>query len=232
MRNKILILEDEKSIRSFIKIKLRALNYEIVEAENGSEALKKADGSVDIALLDVMLPDIDGFEVCRRLRETYPKLGIIMITAKGQEDDKVDGLRSGADDYIVKPFSPKELSARIEALLRRINVNLSKKSMDINIIKNGTFTLDMNKKILRKYEEKISLTPTEYEIMKLLINNAEKTVSRDEILDKIWGKNYFGDIKIVDVNIRRIRRKIEEDSSNPVYLKTVWGYGYMWSADK
>lgn len=232
MRNKILILEDEKSIRSFIKIKLRALNYEIVEAENGNEALRKADGSVDIALLDVMLPDIDGFEVCRRLRETYPKLGIIMITAKGQEDDKVDGLRSGADDYIVKPFSPKELAARIEALLRRINVNSSKESTDINIIKNGPFTLDMNKKILRKYEDEISLTPTEYEIIKLLINNAEKTVSRDEILDKIWGKNYFGDIKIVDVNIRRIRRKMEEDSSNPVYLKTIWGYGYIWSADK
>ncbi|MCY6371307.1 response regulator transcription factor [Clostridium ganghwense] len=232
MSNKILILEDEKSIRSFMKIKLRALKYDVIEAENGNEALKKVDGSVDIALLDVMLPDIDGFEVCRRLREGYPNIGIIMITAKGQDDDKVVGLGSGADDYLVKPFSPKELVARIEALLRRINRTINKQTADTNLIKNGPFTLDMNKKVLRKEDVEISITPTEYEIIKLLINNANKTVSRDEILDRVWGKNYFGDIKTVDVNIRRIRRKIEEDASNPIYLKTVWGHGYMWSIDK
>ncbi|MCY6957524.1 response regulator transcription factor [Clostridium brassicae] len=232
MKNKILILEDEKSIRSFIKIKLRALNYEVVEAENGNEALKKVDGTFDIALLDVMLPDIDGFEVCRRLREIYPRIGIIMITAKGQEDDKVKGLGCGADDYIVKPFSPKELEARIEALLRRININSNNEVHSENKINMEPFTLDMNKKNLMKNGQEISLTPTEYELIRLLISNVNKNISRDEILDKIWGSSYFGDVKIVDVNVRRIRRKIEEDPSNPKYLKTVWGYGYMWSCDK
>ncbi|WMJ80484.1 response regulator transcription factor [Clostridium sp. MB40-C1] len=232
MKNKILILEDEKSIRSFIKIKLRALNYEVVEAENGGEALKKIDGTFDIALLDVMLPDIDGFEVCRRLREIYPRIGIIMITAKGQEEDKVKGLGSGADDYIVKPFSPKELEARIEALLRRININSNNEVHSENKINIEPFILDMDKKDLMKNNKEISLTPTEYEIIRLLISNANKSISRDEILDKIWGSSYFGDIKIVDVNVRRIRRKIEEEPSNPKYLKTVWGYGYMWSCDK
>ncbi|SHH17455.1 response regulator transcription factor [Tepidibacter thalassicus] len=227
MKYKILVLEDEKSIRTFIKIKLKALGYEIVEFENGDEALKKVDKTIDIALLDVMLPDIDGFEVCKMLRKEYPDIGIIMITAKGQENDKVKGFKCGADDYIVKPFSPKELGARIEALIRRIDRNKEIK----NIIEHKPFKIDINKKSLVKNNEIIPLTPTEYAIMEFFMTNPNKVMSRDEILDKVWGESYFGEIKTVDVNIRRIRQKIEEDSSNPKYLKTIRGYGYIWSVE-
>ncbi|WP_099188254.1 response regulator transcription factor [Tepidibacter mesophilus] len=229
MKNKILVLEDENSIRSFIKIKLKALGYDVTEAKSGQEALKKVDSSIAVALLDVMLPDIDGYEVCKAIRKNHPSIGIIMITAKGQEDDKVQGLKSGADDYIVKPFSPRELAARIESLLRRVSINSSKEST--NVIEHKAFKLNLDKKSLIKNNQVISLTPTEYSIIELLITNSDKVVSRDEILDEVWGKNYFGDIKTVDVNVRRIRQKIEDDSSKPDYIKTVRGYGYIWSVD-
>ncbi|KYH34703.1 transcriptional regulatory protein SrrA [Clostridium tepidiprofundi DSM 19306] len=230
MAIKILVLEDEMSIRSFVKIKLRKLGYEIIEAERGEEAFEKADESISIALLDVMLPDIDGFEVCRRLRIEYPRMGIIMLTAKGQEDDKIIGLSSGADDYIVKPFSPRELVARIESLLRRIEISAVDKTR--RVIDIGIYELDMDRRVLKKNGEIISLTPTEYAIVEFLINNSEKTFSRNEILDEVWGKSFIGDMKIVDVNIRRIRQKIEDDPANPRYLKTVWGHGYIWSIEK
>ncbi|WFD10720.1 response regulator transcription factor [Tepidibacter hydrothermalis] len=230
MKNKILVLEDESSIRAFIKIKLKSLGYDVIEAKSGDEALKKVDNTIDIALLDVMLPDIDGFEVCKMIRKNYAGIGIIMITAKGQEDDKVVGLKSGADDYIVKPFSPKELAARIESLLRRINISSNRSNT--NIIENKPFKLDLDKKSLIKNNEVIALTPTEYAIIELLITNTDKVISRDEILDEVWGKNYFGDIKTVDVNVRRIRQKIEENASKPDYIKTVRGHGYIWSVDE
>lgn len=232
MPSKILVLEDEKSIRSFMKIKLRSFGYEVLETETGKEAIERIDDSVDIALLDVMLPDIDGFEVCRRLRISYPNLGIIMITAKGLEEDKILGLGSGADDYIVKPFSPKELVARIESLLRRININEVYKNTKSNRHQFGPFILDIDRKTLEKNNENISLTPTEYAIVNLLMSNPDKVISRDKILDKVWGEDYFGDIKTVDVNIRRIRQKIEEDPSKPLFLKTAWGHGYIWSAEE
>lgn len=231
MTVKILILEDESSIRSFMKIKLRGFGYEVLESATGKEALEKIDDSVDIALLDVMLPDIDGFEICRQFRMSYPKLGIIMITAKGMEEDKITGLGNGADDYIVKPFSPKELVARIESLLRRININTPNKELKRNVIKYGLFVLDIDKKTLTKDSKPISLTPTEYAIVEFLMNYPNKVFNRDEILDEVWGKDYFGDIKTVDVNIRRIRQKIEKDPSNPLFLKTVWGHGYIWSTE-
>ncbi len=213
MTRRILVLEDEKSIRSFIKIKLRASGYEVIEAESGQEAIDRMDNRVDIALLDVMLPDIDGFEVCGILREKYDQLGIIMITAKGMEDDKVTGLRKGADDYIVKPFSPKELIARIQSLLRRLDIGSINKYKN-NRVTIGPFALDMDKKTLKKYETYISLTPTEYAIISFLIHHKNRVISRDELLDQVWGADYFGDIKTVDVNVRRIRQKIEEDPSN------------------
>ncbi len=230
MKNKILVLEDENSIRAFIKIKLKSLGYDVIEAKSGAEALKKVDNTIDVALLDVMLPDINGLKICKIIRKNYPSIGIIMITAKGQEDDKVVGLKSGADDYIVKPFSPKELAARIESLLRRININSNKENT--NIIEYKPFKLDLDKKSLIKNNEVIALTPTEYAIIELLITNKDKVISRDEILDEVWGKNYFGDIKTVDVNVRRIRQKIEDNPSKPDYIKTVRGYGYIWSVDE
>ncbi|WP_432405369.1 response regulator transcription factor [Wukongibacter sp. M2B1] len=232
MSRRILILEDEKSIRSFMRIKLRGFGYEVIETETGKEALEQINDSIDIALLDVMLPDIEGFEVCKRLREDYPNLGIIMITARGMENDKIMGLGSGADDYIVKPFSPRELVARIESLLRRIDLNDLNKRAKRSIVKFGAFELDTDKKTLTKEGQLIFLTPTEYAIVSFLINNSDRVISRDEILDEVWGVDYFGDIKTVDVNMRRIRQKIEDDASNPLYLKTVWGHGYIWGTEE
>lgn len=225
MADKILVLEDELSIRSFIKIKLKNLGYEVIDVGKGTEAIEVVDSSFKIALLDIMLPDIDGIEVCRILRQKFPNLGIIMLTAKGQESDKVVGLKTGADDYMVKPFSPSELSARIEALLRRVHGQ----EPSSNIIKNPPFILDNDKKIFQKNGVDISLTPTEFSIMEYLMNNPNKAIDRDSILDYVWGKNYVGDTKTVDVNIRRIRQKIENDSSDPQFLKTSWGFGYIWS---
>ncbi|MBR6756076.1 MAG: response regulator transcription factor [Peptococcaceae bacterium] len=228
---KILVLEDEESIRSFILINLKRNNFDVIEAASGEEALEKLDETVDLALLDVMLPGISGFEVCKQAREKYPALGIIMLTAKGQEDNKIEGLELGADDYIVKPFSPKELTARINALLRRLNIveqpHMSKEQESKQIV-SGKFVILQDERKLLKDGEEIELTPIEFALVKYFMENANKAVHRDEILQNVWGYNYVGDFKIVDVNIRRIRQKIEEDPSNPKYIEKVWGYGYRW----
>ena len=216
MAAKILIVEDEDAIRSFIRVNLKRHN------------LEKADASVDIALLDVMLPGIDGFEVCRRVRETYPAMGIIMLTAKGQEQNKIEGLELGADDYMVKPFSPKELLARINALLRRISLADKQVEEENNAIHSGIFTILQDERKLLKNGQEIELTPIEFALVKYFMENPNKAIHRDEILNNVWGYNYVGDFKIVDVNIRRIRQKIEEDPSNPKYIEKVWGYGYRW----
>ena len=228
---KILVLEDEPSIRSFIMINLKKNNFEIVETASGEEALDKLDETVDIALLDVMLPGISGFEVCKRAREQYPSLGIIMLTAKGQEENKIEGLELGADDYIVKPFSPKELLARINALARRLNIvekAVAVEEADGSQIVTGKFTILPEERKLLKNGVEIELTPIEFALVKYFMENPNKAIHRDEILNNVWGYNYVGDFKIVDVNIRRIRQKIEDDPSNPKYIEKVWGYGYRW----
>ncbi len=224
---KVLILEDEESIRGFVKINLIRNEIEVVEAETGEEAMQKLEleGHVDIAILDVMLPTIDGFEVCRRIRELYPDMGVIMLTAKTQDSDKVTGLEQGADDYVVKPFSPTELIARIKALYRRLK---PVSEQDDNRLESGPFAISLDERKLFKRGKEIDVTPTEYEIVKLFMENPRKGISRDTILDKVWGKHYIGDLKIVDVNIRRIRQKLEDDPSMPKYIETMWGYGYMW----
>ncbi|SHJ78897.1 response regulator transcription factor [Tepidibacter formicigenes] len=223
MSFKVLVLEDEIGIRSFVSINLKRGGYEVIEAPTGEEAIEKVKtNKIDIALLDVMLPGISGIQVCEFIRENYDNIGIIMLTAKGQENDKIIGLNSGADDYIVKPFSPKELLARINALLRRLKKDNSQNQLIIC----DPFTLDLSQRKLFKEDREIEITPTEFSIIKYLIKNEGKSISRDELLDAIWGKNYIGDLKIVDVNIRRIRSKIEENPSKPKYLQTVWGYGY------
>ena len=229
MGGKILVLEDEDAIRSFIRVNLKKQMFEIVEASSGEEALEKLDDTFDIALLDVMLPGIDGFEVCRQAREKFPRLGIIMLTAKGLEQNKIEGLELGADDYIVKPFSPKELLARINALQRRLNVKeLNVEEEQGGNITSGIFTILQNERKLLKRDKEIELTPIEFALVKYFMENANKAIHRDEILQNVWGYNYVGDFKIVDVNIRRIRQKIEDDPSNPRYLEKVWGYGYRW----
>lgn len=228
---KVLVLEDEANIRGFIVINLRRAGYEVVEAESGEEALEKLKAQKDIrvALLDVMLPGIDGFEVCRRLRANDANIGIIMLTARSQEMDKVTGLMTGADDYVTKPFSPAELTARVDALMRRSGgAEPEEKSGELT---SPPFTLNLRNRTLEKNGQRVKLTQVEYGLMKLFMENPGKALSREEILDTVWGHDYFGELKIVDVNIRRLRLKIEDDAQEPRYIATVWGTGYKWSTD-
>ena len=227
---KILVLEDEANIRSFVVINLRRSGYEPIEAETGTEALEKWRVNPDIclALLDVMLPDIDGFEVCRRIRASGSKIGIIMLTAKSQEIDKVTGLMTGADDYVTKPFSPAELTARVDALIRRLGAGEDEKALVE--ISSGPFLLNTRNRTLEKNGQRLKLTQIEYLLMKLFMENPGKAMSREDILSAVWGREYEGELKIVDVNIRRLRIKIEDDTANPTYITTVWGFGYKWGA--
>ncbi|MGM9536224.1 MAG: cell wall metabolism DNA-binding response regulator WalR [Intestinibacter sp.] len=226
MKEKILVLEDEIGIRSFVSINLKREGYEIIEAGSGSEAIEKitSNNDISIALLDVMLPDMSGIEVCKYIRQKFDQVGIIMLTAKAQEEDKLEGFISGADDYIVKPFSIKELLVRVAALLRRVKKEGD--AMKLNKIVSDPFVLDLDKRKLFKDGKEIELTPTEFSIVKYLMVNAKESLSRDQILTEVWGNNYLYDFKIVDVNIRRIRNKIEDDPSKPKYIQTIWGFGY------
>lgn len=223
---KVLVLEDESSIRSFIVINLRRAGYEVVEAESGEEALEKLSlhSDVRVALLDIMLPGIDGFEVCRRIRATNATIGIIMLTARSQEMDKVTGLMTGADDYVTKPFSPAELTARVDALMRRSGGG----AVEAGEIDQPPFLLNTRNRTLEKNGQRIKLTQVEYAIIKMFMENPGKALSREEILDKVWGHDYFGELKVVDVNIRRLRLKIEDNATNPTYITTIWGFGYKW----
>ena len=226
---KVLVLEDEANIRSFVVINLKRAGYEAIEAETGEEALAqlKRNPDIKVALLDIMLPDMDGFEVCRRIRAGDNKIGIIMLTARTQEMDKVTGLMTGADDYVTKPFSPAELTARIDALCRRTGLDTVE---DTGEIRQEPFLLNTRNRTLEKNGQRVKLTQVEYSIIKLFMDNPGKALSREEILDAVWGKEYFGELKIVDVNIRRLRIIIEDDPQKPAYVNTVWGYGYKWGS--
>lgn len=223
---KVLILEDEVSIRSFVVINLKRAGYEAIEAGTGREALERLKENPDtgVAILDIMLPDIDGFEVCRNIRATNKAIGIIMLTARTQEMDKVTGLMTGADDYVTKPFSPAELLARVDALYRRIGGSENTE----DVLSSGPFVLHLRSRTLDKNSDHIRLTQTEFAIMKLFMENPGRALSREEILHAVWGADYNGEVKIVDVNIRRLRIKIEDDATEPEYITTVWGYGYKW----
>ena len=221
MKEKILVLEDEIGIRSFVSINLKREGYEIIEAGSGQEAIEQLSNHPDIsiALLDVMLPDMSGIEICKFIRQQFDQIGVIMLTAKGQEEDKLEGFISGADDYMVKPF-----------LIRRVKKDENK--FKSNEIISDPFILNIDKRKLYKNGIEIELTPTEFSIVKYLMVNAKKSLSRDQILSEVWGSNYLYDFKIVDVNIRRIRNKIEDDPSKPKYIQTVWGYGYCFRKDE
>ena len=227
MARKVLVLEDESSIRSFIVINLTRAGYEVIEAETGEEALEKLKEHTDarVALLHIMLPGTDGSEVCRRIRGTNTRIGIIMLTARCQEMDKVTGLMTGADDYVTKPFSPAELTARVDALFRRAGGAVTEQAGEIH---QEPFLLNTRNRTLEKNGQRVKLTQVEYSIMKMFMENPGKALSREEILDLVWGRDYFGELKIVDVNIRRLRLKIEDNAQNPTYINTVWGYGYKW----
>ena len=179
-----------------------------------------------MAILDIMLPDIDGFEVCRSIRAGNKKMGIIMLTARTQEMDKVSGLMLGADDYVTKPFSPSELTARVDAICRRVAIN--SESAHNDVLTSGPFTLNLLSRTLPKNGAVIDLTQVEFQLMELFLSNEGTALERKYIIVRIWGENYNGDDKLVDVNIRRLRMKIEDEPSSPEHLQTVWGYGYKW----
>lgn len=228
---RVLIAEDEAAIREFIIINLRRGGYEVLEACDGAQAVElyeACDGDVDVALLDVMMPNMDGLEVCRRLREKSNNIGIIMLTAKTQEMDKITGLMMGADDYVTKPFSPSELVARVDAVYRRVAMNTSQKPAEKDVIELGEFKLNLRSRTLTKNGKYIELTQVEFQMMEYFFNSAGAALSRTDILNKVWGNEYFGEEKIVDVNIRRLRMKIEEEPSAPKHLTTIWGVGYKW----
>ena len=234
MARRILVCEDEDAIRDFVMINLKRAGYESVGVASGEEAMEtfeKQDGNFDLALLDVMLPGIDGFEVCRRLRQKSQRIGIIMLTAKTQETDKISGLMIGADDYVTKPFSPSELTARIDALCRRLAPALKESKRAEQSLESGPFTLDLKSRVLYKNGEIIEVTQVEFQIMEMFMRNEGAALRRSDILKKVWGENYVGEEKIVDVNVRRIRMKIEQTPSEPEFLHTIWGYGYRWSVN-
>ena len=221
----ILIVDDEKPICDLIQMSLTRAGYRCTCVYDGLAAADILERNVfDLILLDVMLPDIDGFEVCRRIRATGSKMGILMLSAKSQEMDKITGLMTGADDYVTKPFSPAELLARVDALYRRIGGSENTE----DVLSSGPFLLHLRSRTLDKNSDHIRLTQTEFAIMKLFMENPGRALSREEILHAVWGADYNGEVKIVDVNIRRLRIKIEDDATEPEYITTVWGYGYKW----
>jgi DNA-binding response OmpR family regulator len=228
-KNKVMIVEDEASIRRFIALNLNRSGFNVLEVESGEKALEHFESFMpEVVILDVMLPGMDGFEVCQRLREVMPAVIIIMLTARGQDMDKIMGLEIGADDYMVKPFNPLELIARIRANLRKAD---NAKIMTDSCLFYMDLKLDTAAQRFYKEKTEIDLTPTEFTIMKVLMKYPGKAFSRDELLNTVWGKNYFGDMKTVDVHIRRIREKIENDPSNPQFIETIWGVGYRLRGD-
>lgn len=227
---KILVVEDEIPIRKLIVFNLQRSNYQVLEAGDGKEAIKLVhDQSPALVLLDLMLPDMDGFEICTKLREDHPELPIVILSARGQDMEKIMGLELGADDYIVKPFNPLELVARIRSVLRRTNLSAPKPPE--NIIRNGPFVLETKTQRFYKSGQPVKLTAREYQLVKLFFDRFNEPITRDELLDEIWGVNYFGDPKTVDVHIRRLREKIEDDPSHPIHLKTIWGFGYCFQGE-
>lgn len=230
MQEKVIIIEDEDSIRGFLKINFQRNDFKVLEAATGEEGLRiiRVEKPV-LVILDLMLPGIDGYQVCQILRQEFPNMGIIMLTAKGQDMDKIMGLEFGADDYMVKPFNPMELILRAKALLRRIKKDEEEQNQDI--IKSGKFNIEVYSQKVYKNDSEIFLTPKEFLLLKLFVENPGKAFSRDELLDLVWGYSFIGDSKIVDVNIRRLRAKIEDTSSSPEYIETVWGIGYRWRKD-
>ena len=233
---KVLVAEDEESIRSFIVINLTRSGYEVEQAADGAEALRifdAAGGDFDVAILDIMMPEMDGITLCKELRKRSSDFGIIMLSAKTQEMDKVTGLFVGADDYVTKPFSPSELMARVDAVYRRVEMTRGFKKNDVtgDSITLDNFELNLRNRTLAKNSKLIDLTQVEFQIIEYFFKNPNAALSRSDILKQVWGANYFGDEKIVDVNIRRLRMKIEDNPSSPTRLATVWGLGYKWATD-
>ena len=232
---KILVAEDEQAIREFVVINLKRAGYDTLEAGTGEEALQiyeRENGSIDVALLDIMMPGkLDGLAVCRQLREKSGSIGIILLTARTQEMDKVSGLMMGADDYVTKPFSPSELVARVDAVYRRVALEQMRNENNFREeIRSGEFVLNLRNRSLMKAGKPIELTQVEFQLMEYFFCNPTTALDRGAILKHVWGDAYYGEEKIVDVNIRRLRMKVEDEPSNPKHIITVWGLGYKWEA--
>lgn len=231
---RILVVDDEDAIREFVVINLQRAGYDVVEANSGEAALQKYEenhGEFDVAILDIMMPGIDGLTVCKELRKKSGNLGIIMLTAKTQEMDKVTGLMLGADDYVTKPFSPSELVARVDSLYRRVAIAEMREENNFQEeLVSGDFVLNLRNRALKKKGRMIELTQVEFQIMEYFFSNPGVALDRTNILTHVWGEAYYGEEKIVDVNIRRLRMKIEDEPSNPKHIVTVWGLGYKWEA--
>ena len=231
---KILVVEDEDAIREVVALNLRLAGYEVTEAASAERALAvfSPPAGFDVAVLDIMLPGMNGFSLCETIRRDSASIGIIMLSAKTLETDKIKGLSIGADDYMTKPFSVSELLARVEALVRRVGrqgASSAAPEPDGRMV-SGVFVLDQKSRVLYKNGTPIDLTQVEFQIMELFFANPGVALVREKILEGVWGENYFGDVKIVDVNIRRLRMKIEDEPSAPKHILTVWGYGYRWNA--
>ena len=227
MEKRILVVEDEAAIRDIVVINLERAGFSVAEAGNGEAALVAArEEAFDAVLLDITLPGIDGFEVCRELRAQSDTIGIIFLTARTQEDDKVGGLKMGADDYVTKPFSPSELVARVEAVCRRVQLAASA-PREVEV-ESGPFLLNTRSRTLYKDGRPVPLTQVEYQIVELLMRRHGEAIDRGQILKEVWSGQACADPKIVDVNVRRLRVKLEDEPSHPLYLQTVWGYGYKW----
>ncbi|OUM84615.1 MAG: DNA-binding response regulator [Bacillus thermozeamaize] len=225
-RNQVLVVEDDEHIRRFVVINLERSGFVVAETAFGAEALAMADRLMpDVVVLDIMLPDMNGFDICRRLRAAHPEMAILMLTARGQDMDKVTGLELGADDYIVKPFNPLELVARMKAILRRTKGASETRR---RVLRSGPFTLDLTANECYKAGHPVELTPKEFQMMKVFMENPGHALDRDRLLDLVWGQDFVGDPKTVDVHVRRLREKIEADPSRPKFIETVWGLGYRW----
>ena len=226
---RVLVVEDETSIRELIALNLQMAGYQVLEAGSAEQglALLSQGQKCDAAVLDVMLPGMNGFSLCETIRRDDPNIGIIILSAKSMEQDKIRGLSIGADDYMTKPFSVSELLARIEALCRRVNRGAAEAPVpDETRMVSGQFILDQKSRVLYKAGKPIDLTQVEFQIMELFFQNPGTALVREKILEGVWGENYYGDVKIVDVNIRRLRMKVEDEPSSPKHILTVWGYGY------
>ena len=225
----ILVCDDDKEIVEAISIYLEQEGYTVWKAYDGIQALELiSQKDIQLLIIDIMMPNMDGFEVCKQLRKKDNTLGIVMLTAKTQEMDKVSGLLNGADDYVTKPFSPSELMARVDAIYRRVAmINSPKENSDDEIV-SGEFSLNAKNRVFTKNNIPIDLTQVEFQIMEYFFQNQGSALGRTAILNKVWGDSHAGEEKIVDVNIRRIRKKIEDEPSNPKHLLTIWGLGYKW----
>lgn len=231
MKNRVLIAEDEKPISDIIKFNLEKEGYEVITAYDGEDALKKAlNEQLELIILDIMLPSMDGFEICKRVREKS-SVPIIMVTAKEEEVDKILGLELGADDYITKPFSIRELVARVKANVRRQEMNINADQQEKEIIKNKDLSIDLMKYEVKKGSTSIDLTVREFELLKFLAKQKDQVFSREQLLERVWGYEYYGDIRTVDVTVRRLREKVEDDSSNPTYIMTKRGVGYYFKGE-